>query len=251
MPARVGGLPILPVGVALTLAMAAVALYVSKPWIDDERGVTTAAVSRSQEAAAGWLNGPDEIRGSAYVITTAGTEPATLIRNAPLAVVATVQAAEIVDQPKEIPASLIPCSSPAPGEIPKGECPTGIVKFGLYSSRYSLRVEEFIKADVPGRSSTLDLLTLGATVDARQMGYENVPVYRVGERYLIFLKQNNPQRPEEGFGPVSGSFGTYLLKDGRVYRPLGHGNSWIPYEERADEGDLVQFLRDAPKEPVR
>lgn len=240
----------LPAALALA-ALAATILYLFGPWAED---VNTNILSREEVSNSpqrfmdNALRGPDELLGSFFIIPVDGVDPETLIRNSPLVVVATVQAAEIVDRPVAIDASKIPWPTPPPGADPKSGNPTGIIHYGFYSTRYTLQVEEFVKSDISSRPSTLYILQGGAVVDGKEIAYESIPLYRMGERYLLFLFPNPARRPVGDFRAASGGYGTFLLKGGQPYRPFGRDDSWVPYTER-DEAGLLQFLRDAPKGP--
>jgi hypothetical protein len=164
-----------------------------------------------------------------------GIEPEALLSESPLVVIAEVVATEIVDRPVQISPADIPWptggpGTPGPGDDPKSGLPTGPITWGYYSTRYTLNVQEVIKASSRADTAAIHILAGGATIDGQEIGYEGVPIFRVSERYLLFLKPNPARRPEGDFS-AHGGYGAFLLKAGVAYRPLGSGGSWIPYQK--------------------
>jgi hypothetical protein len=199
-----------------------------------------------------WLDGPDVILGFTDIDTSRGTEPQTLLENSQLVVVASVQEAVVVDRPREVSPEAIPTPDPFeptpwPHSDPKSGPPTGVITHGFYTTRYTLQVQEVINSKDLNPPESLQVLTMGATIDGRELAYEDLPIYRVGERYLLFLRNNPSRRPTGDYSVASAAYGAYLLRDGSVYRPLGAENGWVAFEDSDGraiaEGPFLQGLR--------
>lgn len=238
----------LALGVTLVVVAAAAVAGMAGWWADNSLKGPLRTESGSELAG---LEGPDQFYdGPAFVSLKYGRDPQTLLRNVPEALVGKVEAAAVVPEPEVVDLSDadIPYN-PGPGEDPKGGPPTKLV-VGNYITRYTVTIEEPLKASALAGSRTVDVYATGAVVNGREIASTGIPIYRIGERYLFFLISDPYLRPEGDYFPASGVKGAYLLKDGQVYQPLGEEGSWIRYEEQPDEAALLEFLRDAPKEPA-
>jgi len=197
------------------------------------------------------LSGLDEVIGSTSNSVSAGTEPVKLTRNSPLVVVAMVDKVEVIARPVQIDPTAIPWppggpGTPGPGDDPKGGLPTGPITVGFYSTRYTLHAQEILKGP-QGDYQSFQIVQGGALIDGKEVGYEGIPMYRLGESYLLFLEPNpidvdKSGQPEQYFSSVSAAFGSFLLKNERSYRSLGDNNSWEAYESMNQE-ELLDLVR--------
>ncbi len=259
---------VLSAGLALLLVAAALAVAIGVLWAGENESESHAALEHgdagdtvasigdregAHPALDDALKGPHILAGtSASLYYPYGRDLSEFLPHAPLVVVATVTEAEIVQRPIEIDLSTIDLPTPpggwdAPGRDYKGGRPgppTGIIEYGHYATRWTLQVEEVIRSDSESAPATVSILGGGATVDGQEIAYPDYLFYRIGERYLVFLVPHPGTIAEpDDYASASGAYSTFLLRDGRVYAPVGPVGNWVPYKDK-DEAELLQYVRD-------
>jgi hypothetical protein len=183
--------------------------------------------------------GPDNIVATTFLDIGSGTDPASMLENSSLVIVGSVIATEAVDLPVEIDLSDASWPTPGPG-IDRKSFPQGSIQLGEYSTRYMLSIEEVVKSDGATAGEVVDVLEMGAVLDGKEYAYDNIPIYRTGERYLLFLRPNPTRRAVGDYGAL-GAYGSFLLLKGKPYRALGEFGNWIPYEQHT-EAELLSLL---------
>jgi hypothetical protein len=193
------------------------------------------------------LEGVDSIVGHAFIDYRAGFEADELARNAPFIVVGRVTEARLVEEPKvtDIPVSVVATLQPDVNLTPPpGKNPVDTLRTvtGAYKTEYVFDVEDVLGSPLGSDAAQVRVREGGGLVDGAEIMYDGFPVYRIGQRYLMFLSENPLEGSEGTYYTVSGVHGAYLLLEGSVYRQVGEDGRWVGYGDKS-EAAFLQDLR--------
>lgn len=241
---------LLPLVAGLLVVIVAVVVFFFQQSASDRAAPSDQPFQEERTASASdaVLAAPDTIGGHAYLDTSAGLEADQLIQTAPVVLIGTVKSATLVERPKTVE---VPLSAPAdPGH---GHPPVETLSWttGTWRSDYVIEVEEYLRFDQTDRPSTVTVREGGGIVDGQELMIDGIPLFRVGQRYLLFLERNPFAGSEGTFYSLSGIYGANLLFDGKVYREIGRRGEWLPYTILGDAPSFVTFLRSAAHAPAQ